>query len=75
MRAAIEAAGASLLYLPPDNPDFNPIENTFSKLKALLRKAAERTRDSLWSRIADIIPLFSPAACASFFQAAGCDPE
>lgn len=75
VRAAVEAAGASLLYLPPYSPDFNPIENAFSKLKALLRKAAERTRDSLWSRIADIIPLFSSAKCANFFKAAGYDPE
>lgn len=75
VRAAVEAAGASLLYLPPYSPDFNPIENAFSKLKALLRKAAERTRDSLWSRIADVIPLFSPAECANFFKAAGYDPE
>lgn len=75
VRAAVEAAGASLLYLPPYSPDFNPIENAFSKLKALLRKAAKRTRDSLWSRIADVIPLFSPAECANFFKAAGYDPE
>jgi transposase len=75
VRAAIEAAGASLLYLPPYSPDFNPIENAFSKLKALLRKAAVRTRDGLWGRIADIIPLFSPAECANFFKAAGYDPE
>lgn len=40
VRAAIEAAGARLLYLPPYSPDFNPIENAFSKLKALLRNAA-----------------------------------
>jgi len=73
--AAVEAAGASLLYLPPYSPDFNPIENAFSKLKALLRKAAERTRDSLWSRIADIIPPFSPAECANLFKAAGYDLE
>ena len=45
--ASIEAAGASLLYLPPYSPGLNPIENTFSKLQALLCKAAERTRDSL----------------------------
>ena len=45
VRAAIEAAGAHLLYLPPYSPDFNPIENAFAKLKALLRKAAERTID------------------------------
>lgn len=43
IRAAIEAVGASLIYLPPYSPDFNPIENAFAKLKALLRKAAART--------------------------------
>jgi len=43
VRQAIEAAGATLLFLPPYSPDFNPIENAFAKLKALLRKAAERT--------------------------------
>lgn len=47
----IEAAGASLLYLPPSNPDFNPIENAFAKLEALLRKAAQRTLDGLWNVI------------------------
>jgi transposase len=43
VREAIEAAGARVLYLPPYSPDFNPIEVAFSKLKALLRKASERT--------------------------------
>jgi transposase len=51
IRAAIEAAGATLLYLPPYSPDFNPIEKAFSKLKALLRKASERTVEGLWSTI------------------------
>ena len=51
VRALIEAAGASLLFLPPYSPDFNPIENAFAKLKALLRKAAERTVDGLWAAI------------------------
>ena len=50
-RQRIEAAGAGLLYLPPYSPDFNPIENAFAKLKALLRKAAERTVDALWAAI------------------------
>jgi transposase len=50
VRKAIEAAGARLLFLPPYSPDFNPIEKAFSKLKALLRKAAERTVDGLWKR-------------------------
>src|SRR3954451_19257996 len=49
VRALIEAAGATLLYLPPYSPDFNPIENAFAKLKALLRKAAERTVEGLWT--------------------------
>lgn len=46
VREMIEAAGASLLYLPPYSPDFNPIEQAFSKLKAHLRKAAQRTMAS-----------------------------
>jgi transposase len=75
VRAAIEAAGARLLYLPPYSPDFNPIENAFAKLKALLRKAAERTVDGLWNAIGCIIDLFTPAECANYFAAAGYDPE
>jgi transposase len=75
VRAAIEAAGASLLYLPPYSPDFNPIENAFAKLKALLRKAAERTVDGLWNAIGCIIDLFTPTECANYFAAAGYDPD
>jgi transposase len=74
VRQAIEAIGASLLYLPPYSPDFNPIENAFSKLKALLRKAAERTVNGLWNTIGHIIDLFCPRECANFFSAAGYDP-
>ena len=48
---AIAAAGASILYLPPYSPDLNPIEQLFAKLKALLRKAAARTKEALWSTI------------------------
>jgi transposase len=47
VREVIEAAGAKLLFLPPYSPDFNPIENAFAKLKALLRNAAARTVDQL----------------------------
>jgi len=75
VRDAIEAVGATLLYLPPYSPDFNPIENAFAKLKALLRKAAERTVDDLWDAIADLIDLFTPQECANYFKAAGYDPE
>lgn len=75
VQAAIEAAGAKLLYLPPYSPDLNPIETAFSKLKALLRKAAERTRDALWNRIGALLPTFTPRECANFFAAAGYEPD
>ena len=75
IRAAIETAGASLLSLPPYSPDFNPIENAFSKLKALLRKAAERTVDALWDTIGELIPAFTATECANFFAAAGYEPD
>ena len=74
VRDAIEAAGAGLLYLPPYSPDFNPIENAFSKLKALLRKAAERTLEGLWATIGAVLPAFTPQECANFFAAAGYEP-
>ena len=73
VRAVIEAAGATLLYLPPYSPDFNPIENAFAKLKALLRKAAERTVDGLWTAIGRILDAFTPRECANYFAAAGYD--
>ena len=73
VRAMIEAAGAKLLYLPPYSPDFNPIEQAFAKLKALLRKAAERTVDGLWRAIGRIVDLFTHAECANCFAAAGYD--
>ena len=75
VRAAIEAAGASLLYLPPYSPDFNPIENAFAKLKAMLRKAAVRTLDALWNVIGQAIETFTPRECANHFAAAGYDPD
>jgi transposase len=74
VRAAIEAAGAKLLYLPPYSPDFNPIENAFAKLKALLRKAAEPTVEQLWDKIGALLAEFSPTECANYFAAAGYDP-
>jgi transposase len=73
IREAIETAGARLLYLPPYSPDFNPIENAFAKLKALLRKAAERTVDGLWAAIGSLVGLFTPNECANYFAAAGYD--
>jgi transposase len=73
VRERIEAVGASLVYLPPYSPDFNPIENAFAKLKALLRKVAERTVDGLWDAIGEIIDLFTPDECRHYFAAAGYD--
>ena len=68
---AIAARGAQLIYLPPYSPDLNPIEQAFAKYKALLRKAAERTVESLWQTIGRIADLFSPAECRNFFNSAG----
>jgi transposase len=73
VRELIEAVGARLLYLPPYSPDFNPIENAFAKLKALLRKAAERTVEGLWTAIGRLVDVFTPTECANYFAAAGYD--
>lgn len=73
VREMIEAAGANLRYLPPYSPDFNPIENAFAKLKALLRKAAERTVGALWNRIGTSLDAFTATECANYFAAAGYD--
>jgi transposase len=74
VREAIEAAGARLLYLPPYSPDFNPIEHLFAKLKALLRKAGERSVEGLWNRIAVLLDAFIPSECANYFRNAGYAP-
>ena len=74
IRAAIEAVGASRLYLPPSSPDFNPIENAFAKLEARQRKAATRTLDGLCSAIGDIIDTFNPAECGNCFAAIDHNP-
>lgn len=71
VRETIESAGAQLLYLPPYSPDLNPIEQLFAKLKALLRKAAERSRDGLWSRIASLLGTFTSEECANYLRNAG----
>ena len=71
VRDAIEAVGATLRYLPPYSPDFNPIEQSFSKLKADLRKAAERTVACLCRRIGLIVPSFTAQKCGNYFEHAG----
>lgn len=71
IREAIAARGASLLYLPPYSPDLNPIEQLFAKLKALLRKAAARSIEALWTAIGHLLSCFSPAECANYLANAG----
>ena len=73
VEAAINAAGATLLFLPPYSPDFNPIEKAFSKLKALLRRAAERTVEGLWNAIGGLLKSFTPKEAENFFASAGYD--
>jgi transposase len=68
---AIAAAGASILYLPPYSPDLNPIEQLFAKLKALLRKAAARTREALWDTIDHLLDAFSPTECCNYLRNSG----
>ena len=75
VKEAIEAAGARRVFLPPYSPDFNPIEQAFAKLKALLRKAAARTVNDLWTAIAEAIELFPPAECKNFFANSGYEPN
>lgn len=71
VREAIEAVGAVLMPLPPYSPDFNPIEQLFAKLKALLRKAGERTVEALWDSLAKILDQFSPTECENYLRGAG----
>ena len=75
VRRAIEAMGSTLFYLPPYSPDFNPIENAFSKLKAILRRVAARTIDDLWDAVRDALPQFTSQECANYFAAAGYEPK
>jgi transposase len=71
VRRAIERAGCQLLFLPPYSPDLNPIENAFSKLKRLLRRAAERTVDGLWSAIGRLLDDFQPTECRNYLRHCG----
>ena len=73
VRQAIEAAVAHLRYLPAYSPDFNPIENAFAKLKALLRTAAARTGSDLWAAIREAFTRFRPNECRNYLAAAGYD--
>jgi transposase len=74
-RAAIERAGATLVFLPPYSPDFNPIEQAFAKIKALLRKAAARTVQALDAAIAAALEAFTTRECANYFTNSGYEPD
>lgn len=71
VREAIAARGASLVFLPAYSPDLNPIEKAFAKLKALLRKAAPRTRETLWNTIGGSVGRFSPSECRNYLAHCG----
>jgi transposase len=71
VRETIEATGAELRLLPPYSPDLNPIEQSFAKLKAHLRKAGERSIPALWDRIGTILNTFTPQECKNYFTHAG----
>ena len=75
VRELIEAAGASLMFLPPYSPDFNPIEKAFARLKAMLRKAAERSVSGLWDLIGKLVDIFQPTECANYFSSCGYEPD
>ena len=70
-RVAIEAAGASVRFLPPYSPDLNPIEQAFAKLKALLRAAGERTVEGLGDFLGKALDAFSPEECRNYFRHCG----
>ena len=67
VRQAIEAVGARLLYLPPYSPDFNPIENLWSKIKQILRRLSPRTADQLLRAVATAFAAITTADCHGFF--------
>jgi transposase len=71
IKQAIEGAGAELRYLPPYSPDLNPIEQLFAKIKALLRKAAARTYDTLIAAIADALTKVAPTECGNYLANSG----
>lgn len=71
VRQAIAAVGASVVYLPPYSPDFNPIEQVFAKVKAILRKKAERTMEGLWSLLGQVLAEFPAEECLHYFRHCG----
>jgi transposase len=71
VRTALEAISCTLVFLPPYSPDLNPIELAFSKLKTLLRKHAERTVESLWNRLGQLVSELTPEECQNYIRHCG----
>ena len=71
VRAMIEAAGCTLVFLPPYSPDLNPIEQVFAKLKAMLRRASARSVEALWTAIRDLLGDFTPTECGNYLANCG----
>ena len=71
VKEAIESVGASLVYLPPYSPDYNPIELLFSKFKWLLRSIADRTVEALWQTCGKLLDEFSESECRNYFRHCG----
>ena len=70
-RQLIEAAGATLLFLPPYSPDFNPIEKMWSKIKAILRGAKARTAETLHAAIGEALAAITAQDAAGWFKSCG----
>jgi transposase len=75
VKTKIEATGATLRFLPPYSPDFNSIEKAFSRLKAMRRKADERTVSGLWNLIGRLVDILQPDECANYFRSCGYEPD
>lgn len=75
VKVRIEAADETLRFLPPYSPDFNPIEKTFSRLRAMLRKAGEQTGSGMWDLIGRGVDIIQPAECANCFKSCGYESQ
>jgi transposase len=71
VRQAIEVRGATIRHLPPYSPDLNPIEQTFAKLKAHLRRIAARSREALWASMGQVLDTITPTECRNYIANAG----
>ena len=71
VRKSLEDNGIRTRYLPPYSHDLNPIENAFSKLKALVKSAGQRTIAGLWRMVGQLLDRFSPAECSNYFRHCG----